>query len=338
MLGESLKPDFLMNHQKLLSVFRRIQSCPTAPFHEYFVRDEIQNLLGDCPNVTLKNDDFGNLLATYRYGRKRPRFVFAAHMDHPGFVRSPRTGELEFLGGVPASYLELERPLREFGDFAMWDLLEFEVIGERVVSRVCDDLAGCAAIVCLFLELERLGVNATCHAVFTRAEEVGFVGALHLARNWPFGSEARFVSIETSAPVSSTQMGAGPVIRVGDGLSVFDDAVTNDLVLVAKEAGIPFQRALLDKGSCEATAMQFHGIPSAGLSILLGNYHNCGPGLMIEPEFIELADAKALVRLLVAAVEQAGSTSPARKAMAQRFELRIRQHADFQKATQVHFA
>lgn len=318
-----------MEAEQLLPVFERIQRCPTAPFHEDRVSETIQQLLAECPHVSIAADDFGNLVATYQRGDQPGRLAFGAHMDHPAFVRSPETGEFEFLGGVPERYRDKNPPIREFGDFAMWDLPEFEIEDGKIVSRVCDDLVGCAAIVCLFQELERREVEVTCYGLFTRAEEVGFVGAIHLAKNWPLGPEVRFVSLETSAPVPGTEMGKGPVIRVGDRMSVFDTAVSGDLVFAAAAEEIQVQRALLDRGSCEATAMQFYGVPSAGISVLLGNYHNCGPDDRIEAEFIHLSDAVGLVSLIVALVTHAGSSSPAQIEMGERFDKRLVDHAKF---------
>jgi endoglucanase len=326
-------PNPRMNHQKLVSIFRKVLGCPTAPFHEYHVRETVRELLAPLPHVTLGQDPFGNLIATYRAAESPARFVFGAHMDHPGYVRSPVTGKWEFLGGMPAGYLETNAPTREFGEFAMWDLPGFELADGVISSRACDDLVGCAAMVCLFHELERLETRATCHAVFTRAEEVGFVGAIHLAKAWPFERDARFISLETSLPMAGSNLGDGPVIRVGDGQSVFDHVVTGDLVAVAKLAGVPHQRALLDRGSCEATATQFYGIPSAGISVLMGNYHNCGPGGVIEPEFVELADAKAMVQLITQLVVLSGQESMSRNLLASKFAERLSQHRPYVRAT-----
>ena len=49
----------------LPSILKRLLKQPTAPFHEYHVRAEIEAILGDIPHVKLKRDKFGNLLATY---------------------------------------------------------------------------------------------------------------------------------------------------------------------------------------------------------------------------------------------------------------------------------
>jgi len=110
---------------------------------------------------------------------------------------------------------------------------------------------------------------------------------------------------------------------------VFDDAVTAELVDAAREEKIPHQRALLDGGACEATAMNLYGIPAAGISILLGNYHNCPPETGIAEEFIELDDAKNLVRLIVATtlrMSGSGKRSSSKDALRKRLEKRVRSH------------
>src|SRR5438093_12432567 len=104
-----------MNKQKLLRITRALLQQPTAPFHEQQVRTEIEAHLAGCECVQLKRDSFGNLIARYRRGKTRARWAFAAHMDHPGWVRGktgnrkPETGkvfgEFVFFGGVPMSYL-----------------------------------------------------------------------------------------------------------------------------------------------------------------------------------------------------------------------------------------
>ena len=327
-----LKPGNPMNDELFHQLFRQILSQPTAPFHEYHVRDEILRLLTDLPHISTEFDQFGNLIATYQRGTAKPRLAFGAHMDHPAYVRSPETGELEFLGGVPERYRDKNPPVREFGDFAMWDLPEFEIHGSQIHSRVCDDLIGCAAIVALFHELERLEQEATCYGIFTRAEEVGFVGAIQLAQNWPLSPDVCFVSLETSMPVPGIEMGAGPVIRVGDRMSVFDTVVSGDLAFSAEAEKLQVQRALLDLGSCEATAMQHYGVSAAGISVLLGNYHNCGADLQILPEFVEIGDVKGLVALITALVKHAGSQSPSRVEMDRKFEERLTKHAKFADA------
>lgn len=320
-----------MHHSTFVSLLRAVLSTPTAPFHEYHVARLVEERLAGLPHVRLHRDAFGNLIACYRRGRRPARLAFAAHMDHPGWLRQGQ-GET-FLGGVPEERLD-SHPVEWFGDFGMWQLEPFALREGRVYSRACDDLVGCALILALFHELEAQGIEATVYGLFTRAEEVGFVGAIEMARRWPLPKGVCFVSLETSAPRGGTEMGKGPVIRVGDRMSVFHDGVTAELLDAAAEAGVPHQRALLDGGSCEATAMNLHGIPAAGISVLLGNYHNCPPDQGIAEESVDLGDVKGLLRILVAAARRTASTRRGDSSKARlkaRLDRRVREHRPYER-------
>lgn len=295
-----------MDSTALLDIVRPILAQPTAPFHEDAVRAEILIQLAQIPNVRVEQDEFGNVIARYEGCSGNADYAFAAHMDHPGYV-----GE-EFLGGVPESYREKKPPVRDFGAFAMWDLPACEVRDGRIHSRACDDLIGCAAIVALFQELERVGAEATVYGLFTRAEEVGFIGAIQLAKSGRLPRDLTIVSLECSSEKSpgAGKMGEGVIVRVGDKASVFDDAATAALTHAATEAKISFQRCLMSGGTCEATAYQLYGYRPAALCVALGNYHNCGPDLTIAPEFVALDDVAEMVTLMVRASTHEGPIDP----------------------------
>jgi putative aminopeptidase FrvX len=326
----------------LTNILKRILKQPTAPFHEYHVRDEILALLKDCPHVKIKQDKFGNLLATYKNGKNKsePTWVLGAHMDHPGFVRNPEAkNDWTFLGGVPKPEVEagIKKGLRgkPVGDIATWKF-PVKIDFEKIEANACDDLVGCAIIIATFWELATLNLSTTFHATFTRAEEVGFLGAWHVAQKWPFGKDAVFLSIETSRPVNGAVMGGGPIVRVGDRLSIFDNEGTAILMTTAKEQGIRVQRCLLDAGACEATAMQAAGIRSAGVSVPLGHYHNLDEKKNIVPEYVMMSDTRALIDLLKALVatkhEGIGERS-----IRERVEMRMEEYAPFIKASKKHF-
>src|SRR5262249_44804546 len=173
-----------------------------------------------------------------------------AHMDHPGWRLQP---EREFLGSVPAQLLD-KADIRSFGDFGMWDLPAFEFRDDRIYSRACDDLIGCVAMVATLQALSLANIASSLSAVFTRAEEVGLVGAVHLARSGALPAGIIPISLETSSELPPARMGAGVIIRVGDKSSVFDPDITARLVRVAQVESIPYQRCLMPGGTCEATA------------------------------------------------------------------------------------
>ncbi len=278
-----------------LEIARQILSEPTAPFHEEAVRAKIRELLDGCPGITLSEDPFGNLIALYQGGGKKPEFAFAAHMDHPAYVGR------EFLGGVPKSYRKLKPPTEKFGPFRMWALPPFQVRNGRIYSRACDDLIGCACIVAMLRELSKKRAKCAAYGLFTRAEEVGFVGAIQLAKRGIIPDETTIISLETSSRKGGpVKMGEGVIVRVGDRTSVFDSAGTARILDAAKSAKIPHQRALMQGGTCEATAYALYNYRTAAMCVALGNYHNCGPSDRIAPEFVNVDDSVAMADLCIA--------------------------------------
>lgn len=309
--------------ERLIEIVRSVLAQPTAPFHEDAVRSEIFQQLAQCPHVRTVRDDFGNVIAHYERGGDRAGYALAAHMDHPGYVGD------EFLGGVPEEYRKRNPPTRDFGAFAMWDLPACDVREGHIHSRACDDLIGCAAILATMHELERTGAEASVYGIFTRAEEVGFVGALRLAKAAIVPPDVTIVSLETSSEKApGCKMGEGVIVRVGDRTSIFDPAVTATFVELAKRAEIPAQRCLMSGGTCEATAYQLFGYRCGALCVALGNYHNCGPEERIEAEFVSLADVEALVRLCTEIARHSESLDMVNETLRGRLEARAAGYAE----------
>jgi endoglucanase len=240
-------------------------------------------------------------------------------MDHPGWRLQPKK---EFLGGMNPD-LRAQGKIRSFGEFGMWDLPEIVMEGDRLYSRACDDLIGCSAIIAILGSLEESRSSASALGIFTRAEEVGFIGAIQLAKAKRLDPDLTVISLETSAEKPPARMGAGPIIRVGDRTSIFDSDVTALLVATAKSGDLSYQRCLMDGGTCEATAFQLYGYRSAALSIALGNYHNCTPDSRIDVEYVDLKDLEGLVDLCLAIVRETRSAADTRDALRTRLEARL---------------
>jgi putative aminopeptidase FrvX len=317
-----------MREKEMLAVVQALANQPTAPFREEAVRDEIEAQLRKCSHVKFERDSFGNVIAHYQRGRKgKAGWALAAHMDHPGWVRD-KDGEMKFLGSVAEQFRRNPRT-KSFGEFAMWDLPPFQIRGRQIHSRACDDLLGCAEILCVFRELAESNANATCFGLFTRAEEVGFVGAIHLARAEILPSSLTILSLETSTPRGTAEIGKGPIVRVGDRVSSFDGPSTARLLSVAKAKRIPVQRCLLDGGTCEATAYQLYGYNCAAASLALGNYHNITPEGKIAPEFVAIDDFVNMVRLCQAAILDAGKGKDPQKMLRKELEKNARSYRVF---------
>ena len=306
-----------MTDEQLLGIVQSVLSQPTAPFHEDAVRAEILRQLERCPHVHVDTDANGNVIAKYTRGATTPRFALVAHMDHPGYVGG------EFLGGVPANYRDKKPPTRSFGAFEMWDLPDCEVRDGLIHSRACDDLVGCAVMIATLQSLEESGAETSVLALFTRAEEVGFVGAIELAQSGSISRDVTIISLECSSDKGGmATIGDGAVLRVGDRTSIFDPGITATLDALAKRAEIPLQRKLMSGGTCEATAFRLYGYRCGALCVPMRNYHNCGPENRIEPECVSFADVSALVRVCIALATSTDAPDAADQALRAKLEAR----------------
>ncbi len=328
-------------------IVRGLLACPTAPFREQHVRRFIEQFCMDR-GISVQSDEMGNLIAVYGRGLTDSRLAFCAHMDHPGFIITAdargKTARAVFYGGVDEVYfkesrvriftdagsvraqvlsvrtdqalrrkyvrLRIDGPVRR-GDIGMWDLPSCRIQNGRIVSRACDDLVGCAAVLALLDALHRRRIRKKVVACFTAAEEAGLHGAKHLCLKGTVPKKTCLISIETSAVLSTAKMGDGVVIRVGDKASLFDPQVTAFLLdtaakLQKQNKPFPYQRKLMDGGTCEATVFSRFGYRCGALCIPLGNYHNRNTRTgRIGTESVSTADFQNMLSLFVAAVKAA---------------------------------
>ena len=314
---------------------------PAAPYYEQGARSEVERICSEH-GLRFERDRFGNLLVRLRAAARQRPLVLAAHLDHPGFeiVRrlSPTCLLARFRGGVPDSYfrpgvrvrvmpgaipgrlgrrkgtqrtfkLHLESPLKSDARFAVWELTDFSIRGRRIYGRSCDDLIGVAAILGTIIELKRSRVPVNILGVISRAEEIGFQGALACAASDVLPKNSLVISLETSRKLPGVRMGQGVIVRVGDRTSVFDPQATRFLTEVAsalkqRRRSFQFQRALMSGGTCEATAYQEFGFQTAAVCVALGNYHNCAERNQIKAEFVSISDVSTMLELLIAAAKQ----------------------------------
>jgi len=238
---------------------RELTHLPTASGAEHAVVSWVGSWVARRNDLRLTVDSGGNLLINQRGRRSRAPVVAVAHMDHPAFVITEGTGRrasFEFRGGVRAEYFE-DAPVQfvtgdagrgrvaeyapstrqgvieviestpRWGDVARWRFNPARARAGRLLAPACDDLAGAAAALAALdrargsADLRHFGV------LLTRAEEMGFIGAIHAARTGSIPNGARLLSIEASRASADAPIGGGPVIRVGDALTAFDADLTN---------------------------------------------------------------------------------------------------------------
>lgn len=249
------------------------------------------------------------------------------------------TGRAETGPGPFKSYLaDLDAEEGEgiaVGDVATWELPEARVEGDLLHTSACDDLAAAAAALAAYevlREARRQGGGAETvgdvRLLFTRAEEVGFVGALGACRAKSLPPGSRILALENSRAFDDSPIGAGPIVRVGDRLSIFSPSLTGAVAARAeqvaggpaaptaaqKQSDLPkwrWQRKLMAGGACEATVFCAYGYEATCVCLPLGNYHNMADLAAVQagtfagrprvgPEFISISDFHGLVDLLVA--------------------------------------
>lgn len=250
-----------------MRILQQLCSLPTAPFAEQHVVQFIESFVKARPHLRLSRDRFGNLLIELKGSARTPRWVFTAHMDHPGFVATrmldARTLAAAFRGWAMEEFFRGERvrffasdgtetratvldwtlgterkvPERvrlrvnspvEPGSPGMWDQGEGRTRGRKFYSRVCDDLAGAAAALTMMDRLASKPPEAPVAVLLTRAEEEGFIGAIAASLEPKLLRKTdRIIAIETSAEQPYAPQGNGAIVRIGDKTSVFNSALSH---------------------------------------------------------------------------------------------------------------
>jgi endoglucanase len=232
------------------------------------------------------------------------------------------------------------------GDVVRWDLPRAEIapvtaatgggagVGgesvECVHTDACDDLAAAAAALAAMDELLRMREGGEAipdvRLLFTRAEEIGFIGAIGACKAGFMPPRSRIIALENSRSFADSPIGGGPVVRVGDRVSVFSPGLTGAVARRCEEIGgaqplasqklsagpkWKWQRKLMAGGACEASVFCAFGYESTCVCLPLGNYHNMAELEAVQAErntapprvgreFIGVSDYGGLVDLLVA--------------------------------------
>jgi endoglucanase len=199
-------------------------------------------------------------------------------------------------------------PVPDPEDFAVLDLPPFKRANNRLKMRAADDISGAAAIVAALVDLTHSQAAVDAVAVFTRAEEVGFHGAVAVAVANKLPRDTTVISVECSQAVEPVLLGKGPVVRLGDRTGPFDPRACALVRGAANELGkkLIFQTALMEGGSCEATAFAVFGYAAAGIALPLANYHNQGVR-GVAAEEVDLRDLEGAVELIAATALRGGA-------------------------------
>jgi putative aminopeptidase FrvX len=335
-----------LTREMALDILARLGAAPATSFSEHNVASVVRAVLSETGinyQADAYGNIIARVRGVQENDRLPP-LAFMAHLDHPGFEAVATQGDLlvgKALGGVPPASFEAGVPLQVIledgrriaastqGRYGadeerqvlirlaepqplglpcpvVFDLTDFEQDGDYIRMRALDDLAGCASILATLAVLMEEAPPGDVYGVFTRAEEVGLVGARLLAEAGTLPKETLVVSLESSRTLPGAEIGGGPVIRVGDAGFTFSAQAESVLVkaretLQAQAGGFKVQRQLMSGGTCEASAFAIYGYQTTGIAFPLGNYHNGAPQGAIEAEYIHRDDFWGGIRLMVEA-------------------------------------
>jgi putative aminopeptidase FrvX len=174
--------------------------------------------------------------------------------------------------------------------------------GTRFTGRAMDDRAGSLALLGALRAIDPTTLRRRVLFAWSVAEETGLEGAVALASR--FGSSVRrvhsidtFVSSDTpleSPHFAFAPLGDGPVLRAIESSSMAPPAAREEVLAVARRAGIPLQVGLT-QGGTDGTTFTFYGAPNVPLS-WPGRYSH-GPA-----EILDLQDLERLSALIVALI------------------------------------
>lgn len=302
----------------------------------------------------------GRVLASFRGGVMADYFVNGRVAVYAGEPDGKRAGQLARLGvgtvlskeamtGSPFDHylIEVDPPARasepgaevKVGDIARWDVPRAEVMEDGTFhTDACDDLSAVASMLEAMDGIVKLvkGGEKLPQAVrllFTRAEEVGFIGAIAAVRHGTIPHDARVIALENSRSFADSPIHDGPIVRVGDRLSIFSPTLTDAIAARAEElsgAAAPtaqqkiaeqprpkfkWQRKLMAGGACEASVFYSSGYDATCVCLPLGNYHNMADLTAVQAgtnttpavvgrEYIGVDDYLGLVELLVGCAQR----------------------------------
>ena len=267
--------------------------------------------------------DARRVVLEFRGGVHAPYFEDAAIeiFDEEDGVHRARILELDAAAKpfkVAVAKLSRAAPTVRPGDVGRWALRGVgarpAIQGGHLRAPAVDDLAGAAAALSALDVLRGRRGCGHVGVLLTTAEEIGFVGATAACRARTIPSKkTRLVCLETSRSFADSPIGAGPIVRVGDRISVFSPKMTNLCAHLATQyekqrPGFSWQRKLMAGGSCEASTFASFGYDATCICVPLGNYHNMADidGVLagrrparVAPEFISIGDWRGMVELLV---------------------------------------
>lgn len=165
------------------------------------------------------------------------------------------------------------------GSVGMWNYPHLKIRGSWLDGRAFDDNLGTAILTYIIEEHIRRKTKEPLDFLFTRAEEVGYLGILEVLRGRTFKLPSLTVTIEMPRAAGDLIAGNGVMIRAGDKNFGFDPRATAYIEWIArkihkKHPGFQYQRRLGLFGGTESGVLQLSGYQASSLCLPVVSAHN----------------------------------------------------------------
>lgn len=218
-----------------------------------------------------------------------------------GVVGAERMKDSSHVPPLEKMFIDLGAHSREdcpvmVGDVAVFDR-PFNQLGNRFVSKAMDDRISVVVLIEALRQLKES--NYETYFVFTAQEEVGVRGATtaayEIAPDYGLAIDVTRTGDTPKGITMNVSLGKGPAIKVKDSGIVVDPRIVQWMVETAKEAEIPYQLEVLERGTTDAKAIQLSrvGVPSGCISIPCRYVHS-------PSEMVDIEDVKNAIQLVIA--------------------------------------
>jgi len=159
----------------------------------------------------------------------------------------------------------------------------------RLIAKAMDDRIGCVVLIETLRRLEHTPHDV--YFLFSVQKETTLSGARTSAYginpDLAIAVDVTGTGDKPECRPMAVELGKGPAVKVQDSGMIAHPRVRDLLVQRAKEAGIPYQLEVLERGTTDASAMQLvrAGVPSGCLSIPCRYIHT--PSEMVDEEDVQ---------------------------------------------------
>lgn len=183
----------------------------------------------------------------------------------------------------------------EIGDFVV-PATQASVVGSRIAGKAFDCRVGLAAMVETFLTTTSKHTIIACGSA---QEEVGERGMMAMVQRIKPDFAICFEGCpadDTFDGLTQTALGKGPMVRHFDKSMITHPGLMRRVIDVAKQQGIPLQRAVRQGGGTNGGILHVHDIPTVVIGIPVRYAHS-------PIGWMDLKDAEQAVRLAKALIE-----------------------------------